>query len=343
MSNTPRVSVLMGVYNEEEYLERAIESVLEGTYENLEFVIVDDASTDRSAEIVRSYDDPRIVFLENDTNRGLTVSLNRGLERATGKYIARQDADDVSEPDRLARQVAFLERNEEVAVVGSGAYLIDGDGGVIDQRVGYCSPSFSDFLEKSHLVHGSIVARRSVLQEVGGYDELFRYGQDYDLWLRLVEHHRIANVSDPLYRLRIHDESVYFSRKDESALYGMLARDLATGRTDEEIKEELAAEGIERYYDYLGRDQQIAFHKDLATRYLRYGHTEPALEECRKVRRYGGLDVGTALLTLLGHAGADATTVVRWGMRRYLNLKTRLHNYRNCPYETGSTDHPGGR
>lgn len=321
----------MGVYNEEEYLERAIESVLEGTYENLEFIIVDDASTDRSAEIVKSYDDPRIVFLENNTNRGLTVSLNRGLERASGKYIARQDADDISEPDRLARQVAFLERNEQVAVVGSGAYLIDGDGEVIDHRVGYCSPSFGDFLEKSHLVHGSIVARRSVLEDVGGYDELFRYGQDYDLWLRIAKRHWIANIPDPFYRLRIHDKSVYFSRKDESALYGMLARDLATGRTDETMKDEIAAEGITQYYDYLDRDQRMAFHKDLATRYLRYGHTEPALEECRKARRHGGLDIGTALLTLLGRAGPDATKVVRWGMRRYLNLRTRLLNHRNCP------------
>ena len=332
MSETPQVSILMGVYNEERFLEDAIESILGQTYQHFEFIVVDDDSTDDSRSIARSFDDPRITLLENDENRGLTASLNRALEAATGTYVARQDADDCSEPDRLARQVAFLEEHEEVAVVGSGAYLIDHAGTVIDRRVGYCRPKFDEFLEKSHLVHGSILARHTVLEELDGYDEFFRYGQDYDLWLRLSKRYPVANVSDPLYRLRVHDDSVYFSRKDESVLYSMLARHLSTGEADEAVKDRLSTDGITEYYDQLDRTQRKVFHHDLATRYLRYGHAGAALKECRKARRFGRTAPKTVLLTLLGKAGPEATRAVRWGMRRYLNAKTTILNRLNCPY-----------
>jgi len=113
----PEVSILMGVYNEQEYLAESISSILNQTSENFELIIIDDASKDNFSEIVQQFDDERIRLLENKTNLGLTKSLNRGLDLAAGKYIARQDADDISEPDRLERQVAFLEDNEEIALV----------------------------------------------------------------------------------------------------------------------------------------------------------------------------------------------------------------------------------
>ncbi len=328
----PTISVLMGVYNEEEFLEEAIESILAQTFEDFEFLIVDDDSIDRSSEIVDSYDDDRIKLIRNETNQGLTVSLNRALDQATGKYIARQDADDVSEPHRFERQVSFLECHDDVALVGTGAYLIDGDGNVVDKRIGYCNPKFEDFLEKSHLVHGSILARRSVLEELGGYDEFFRYGQDYDLWLRLSKRYEVANIPDPLYRHRIHDEGVYFSRKDESALYTMFARHLVTGKTTREMKNELAESGIGRYYDLLDQSQREAFHQDLAVRYLRYGHLEQALEECKKATDCGGISAKTVLLSLLAIGGDTPTKVVRWTLRRYLNWKMRVTNRLTCSY-----------
>lgn len=334
MTGRPLISVLMGVYNEEEYLSKAIASILNQNYSNLEFLIVDDASTDETPNVLASYDDPRITVIENETNKGLTTSLNRALDRAEGKYVARQDADDISESERFTRQVSFLERNDNVAVVGTGTHLIDGNGDVVDLRIGYCNPDFEDFLEKSHLVHGSILARRSVLEELGGYDELFRYGQDYELWLRLSQRYEIANVPEPLYRLRIHDDSVYFSRKDESGLYSVLARDLAMNNAEESVRKEIEKNGIRYYYDLLDDDQRCEFHHDLATRYLRYGHVEPALEECRKARSYCGANPKNAVLTALAYTGPQGTQTVRWAMRRYLNVKTKLRNRINCPYET---------
>lgn len=327
------ISVLMGVHNEETHLKKAIDSVLNQTYENFEFIIVDDASADSSADIVRSYDDSRITLLENETNCGLTHSLNKALEHATGQYVARQDADDVSEPNRFERQIQFLERNEEVAVVGTGTTLIDGDGQAIDTRVGYCNPSFEDFMRKGHFIHGSIMGRQSVFEAVGGYDEFFRYAQDQELWLRLTRDHKLANIPDPLYRHRIHDDGVYFSRKEESALYERLARDLVTGEVDPEMKTELESDGILSYYDQLSADRRVDFHCDLATRYLRYGHTEQALEDCRNAREYDPYALRPLLLAGLAYAGPNITKGVKWAMRRYLNLKTRLLN-RVCPYGT---------
>ena len=329
----PTVSLLMGVYNEENFLTGAIDNILNQTHEDFEFIIVDDASTDQSPEIVSSYGDPRITLLENDTNRGLTYSLNRALEHAAGAYIARQDADDISHPERLERQVEFLEKNEDVAVVGTGAYLIDGDGRVIDRRVPKCDPSFEDFMEKGHLIHGSIMARRSILEEDGGYNEFFRYAQDQELWLRLAKDHPRANIPDPLYRHRIHDEGVYFSRKDESAMYGKLARDLVTGQTDPDMLEKLEREGVLAYYEELSPQRRASFHRDLATRYLRYGHTEPALEECQQAREYEPYALQNLLLSVLARTGPGGTKPVRWLMRRYLNIKTRVHNRVSCPYE----------
>lgn len=328
-----KISILMGVYNEAAYLPAAIESVLTQTHEDLEFIVVDDASTDDSVDVVRSYDDPRIILLENETNRGLTVSLNRALSEATGELVARQDADDVSEPDRLARQVAFLERNPSVAVVGTGAHLIDGDGTVLDTRIAYCNPTFEDFMATGHLIHGSILARRSVLEEVGGYDEFFRYAQDQELWLRLTDAgYEIANIPDPLYLHRIHDEGVYFSRKDESAMYSKIARDLVTGACDRADLETLEEAGLLAYYDRLSPERRASFHADLATRYLRYGHTGPALDECANAREYRPYAPGLLALSVLARLGPRAIDPVRWGMRRYLNAKTRLLNRFACPY-----------
>lgn len=326
------VSVLMGVYNDETYLRESIDSILEQTYDEVEFIIVDDGSTDNSPDHIQSYDDRRLTLIKNESNQGLTVSLNRALEHADGKYIARQDADDVSDPRRLERQVAFLEAHEDVAVVGTGAKLIDGTGAVLDRRIGYCNPTYEDFLEKNRLVHGSILARRDILERLGGYDEFFRYSQDYELWLRLANEYRIANIPEPLYSLRLHDESVYFSRKDKSVLYSKFAHDLASGTVDAETEAEVREEGILQYWEHLDDSERASVHRELAVRYLRYGHREPALEECRNVRSEEGWSLGLLGLFALAHGGDKVTSLARWGMRRYLNLKTRVRNRFSCPY-----------
>ncbi|HKQ33129.1 MAG TPA: glycosyltransferase family A protein, partial [Thermodesulfobacteriota bacterium] len=116
---TPKVTVLMTVYNGEKFLNEAIDGILNQTFRDFEFLIINDGSTDGSREIIKSYKDPRINLVDNESNIGLTASLNRGLSLAGGEYIARQDADDISLPERLEKQISILERNPDIALLGS--------------------------------------------------------------------------------------------------------------------------------------------------------------------------------------------------------------------------------
>src|SRR5258707_849690 len=131
---SPRVSVVMSVYNGEKYLGEAVDSILAQTFTDFEFIIIDDGSEDRSPELIEAYVDSRISFLRNEKNVGLTRSLNKGLQVASGEYIARMDCDDVSLPDRFAKQVAFMDANSGVGACGTWALDIDGAGKVIGRR-----------------------------------------------------------------------------------------------------------------------------------------------------------------------------------------------------------------
>lgn len=318
----------MGVYNGLPYLRKSIESVLSQQYENFEFIIIDDASTDNSANVVAKYaeDDERIRLLENQENIGLTASLNRALNEAQGDFVARQDADDLSDPRRFERQVQFLKTHPDVAVLGTGARLVDAAGDEIDRRVVLTDPSLSDLQSKNHLIHGSVLARRSVLEDVGGYDEFFRYSQDYDLWLRLAANHDIRNVPDPLYILREHRNSIYFDRMEESTLYAFLARGQSTGTIAPETVEAVRADGIRTLYDRLSDPLRAAYHRALARTYLRYGHPTEARVEVRKARDAGANGAGAYVPYLLSFAPSPVLSGLRRAVRKYLNLTTRVRN-----------------
>ena len=124
----PKISVIMPVLNAELYLKTAIESVLSQTIPDFEFIIINDGSTDKTEEIIKSYQDPRIIYIKNDTNIGLSKSYNLGIRASKGEFIARMDADDISFKDRFESQLEFLEAHQEVGVVGGGVILIDESG-----------------------------------------------------------------------------------------------------------------------------------------------------------------------------------------------------------------------
>ncbi len=223
---TPRVSVVMAVYNGERYLRGAVDSILAQTLSDLEFIIVDDGSTDETARILDAYADPRIVRLRNETNIGLTRSLNRGLAAARGTYIARQDADDVSLRDRLARQAAFLEANSACGVVGSTTLWTDDEGSEIQL---WRQPLDNDDLQHTlvrycPLIHGSTMYRLSAAQEIGGYNEALRTGQDYDFWLRMSETWDMACLPEVLYHYRWHPAMASQARQPEQARNATAAR-----------------------------------------------------------------------------------------------------------------------
>ncbi len=210
LSPSPLVTVLMTVYNGLPYLHEAVDSILHQTFTEFEFLIIDDASTDASADCIRSYDDPRIRLECNERNMGQAASLRCGLGLARGRYVARLDQDDRSISDRLEKQVAFLERRPEVAVVGSWGYSIDSYG----RRVEIWRGRVNDFGEfvgsvalcRSPLLHPSVMFRRDVVIDVGGYDASFAGAEDYDLWVRLaMRRHGASTLPEPLVLLRTHE------------------------------------------------------------------------------------------------------------------------------------------
>ena len=227
--NPPTVSVVMSVYNDKRYVQASIESVLNQTLSDFEFIIVNNASTDGSETILQDYAslDSRIRLLQFEVP-GLTNALNFALSHATGEYVARQDADDIMSPQRLEKQVRFLELNADVALLGTGITLIDVNGDELGVKL-YPSghESLCELLLKCEnpLPHSTIMCRKPVLDQLGHYDSLFVKAQDYALYLRLIQGHRVASLAEPLTYLRYRTDSIAFG--DESAdqvRFALLAR-----------------------------------------------------------------------------------------------------------------------
>lgn len=225
---TPRVTVLMAAYNAEDYLNQAIDSILSQTFSDFEFLILDDGSTDRTPDILADYasKDRRLELIHNNGNVGTTRSLNKGLALARGEYIARMDADDVSLPHRLEKQVEFLDRRPDVGVVGCqmevideadkpvGTYEVPCDHSMIVWKL-LCGRSFA---------HPSVMIRAAILREAGGYDPSLPHSQDFELWTRLTAHTRFANLPEIHVRYRTHPGAISRQRADVQRACVLTAR-----------------------------------------------------------------------------------------------------------------------
>jgi len=227
-----KISVIMSVFNGEKYIKEAVESILDQTYQDFEFIIVNDASTDNTEGMLEQFNDSRINIIRNDSNLGLTKSLNIALKHARGEYIARMDADDISHPLRFEKQVMFLENNKECLVVGTWLSVIDEKGREYGTWGEY--ESYEDIrnglLIKNQIGHGSAMIRRIALYNIGGYDEKFLFAQDYDLWLKLSEIGELWNIPEQLYSLRFWPECTSIAKKDLQAEFASLAREDALKR-----------------------------------------------------------------------------------------------------------------
>lgn len=203
-----KISVIMSVFNNEEYLNESIESIILQTYKNFEFIIVDDASTDQTSGILKEWlsKDRRIKVITNKENMGLTKSLNRAIQIAGGEYIARQDGDDVSLPERFEKQIEFFQKNPEIKILGTFGYIIDKQGDILGKEI--LSTSFQtikkEFIKRNPLMHTSVMIKKEVIDKVGGYDETFKTSQDYELWSRLLRTVKGDNVPLFLVKKRYH-------------------------------------------------------------------------------------------------------------------------------------------
>ena len=201
----PQVSVLMTIYNAAPYLEIALQSVLAQTFESWELIAIENGSTDESLAILDSFDDPRFKVFPLRENIGRTPALRRAFDMAQGEYSAVLDADDVSYPHRLARQVAFLQENPEVVLVGSWARLIDEHGselGTVSPPAGH-DALYQNLGSENPFIHSSSMYRSESASLVGGYPEHLIHAQDCGLWLRLAQQGRLGMIQEVLCDQRV--------------------------------------------------------------------------------------------------------------------------------------------
>lgn len=205
-----KATVLMPVYNGAKYVEQAIESVLAQTYTDFDLLIINDGSTDNSEELIRQYQDERIIYEPNEQNMGLIKTLNKGLDMIEGEYVIRMDADDICHPERFEKQIAFMDQNQHIAVAGSSVKRFN-ETGTLPQRYVFTEPIDvrTFLLFGSPLRHPAVILRNRVLQENGyRYDESLDTVEDYGLWQTISEKHLIGNLPDILLEYRINEEGI---------------------------------------------------------------------------------------------------------------------------------------
>lgn len=204
----PKVSFVMSVFNQERFLKKSIKSILNQSFKNFEFLILDDCSTDKSLRIIKSFKDRRIKVFQRQKRQRLAKGLNLLIKQAKGKYICRMDGDDISLVNRLKDQVEFLDKHPQVALVGAWVKIINDKGEIIGE---FKHPAKYQkireiILSRNCFIHPSVVFRKSVFEKIGGYDESLFYSQDYDLFLRLVIKYRCVNLPQFLLKFRWHPD-----------------------------------------------------------------------------------------------------------------------------------------
>ena len=236
----PLISVILPVYNAENYVATAIESILAQTYTDFELLIFNDGSSDRSKEIIRGYNDPRIKLFDDSMNAGLVARLNMGIELATGKYIARMDADDVALTTRFKKQVDFLESNPEIGVCGAWIYELATPD--MYERVYKYVETHEEIcvklLRQNSFAHPAVMMRRSVLMDHGiRYEQEYFPSEDFRLWTRLMQFTRFYNIPQTLLYYRVHPNqtsTLELPNKKSTGIKIQLISELLGGLTENE-------------------------------------------------------------------------------------------------------------
>ena len=208
----PLVSVLMPAYNAQSYLEKAIESILNQTFADFEFIITDDGSSDQTPLIIEEYakKDGRIIFLQNSQNLKISQTLNWGLEIARGEFICRMDADDWSYPERLAVQLDFLQVHPKVVICGADIEVCDQNLNILNSRT-YPKSDLQireRIFQINPFAHSVTFYRAETAKKAGGYDANFNLAEDYDLYFRMGKYGEFANIPKVLLKLRTHPQSL---------------------------------------------------------------------------------------------------------------------------------------
>ena len=247
--SVPLISVILPVFNGGAYLAQAVESVLTQTLADFELIIINDGSTDNSWEIIQNYarEDGRIKAF-SQTNKGLVATLNRGLGKARGAYLARMDSDDICFEHRFAAQAKALDDRPELGVVGGALALIDGEGRIVSKQTYPHGKRLKErLLYGSLLCHPLAMGRVELFRKVGGYRAYYRHCEDYDLWLRLSRLTELDNLTEILLFYRMHEANIT-SKHATTQIFGTLMAQgvyLIALRTGRDITAELAPPGAD--------------------------------------------------------------------------------------------------
>lgn len=214
----PLVSIIMSVYNAESLIDESLNSILNQTYSNLEIIVVDDCSTDSTTESLKKYKDDRLTIIYNDINKGLTINLNTALLLCKGKYIARMDADDISDLKRIESQVDFLEKHPNIDILGTQITELNGR-----KFLALLPLSNSDIKASlcfyNPIAHPTVMMRRSGNHFHLKYNEQVKKAQDYELWCRISSKSKFANLSKKLLRYRVHEGQISVKNKEEQIYF----------------------------------------------------------------------------------------------------------------------------
>jgi hypothetical protein len=244
ISDPPKVTVFIPVYNREQYIGPAIDSILAQSYPNYELLLIDDGSTDRSVEIMRAYTDPRIRLTSNGDNLGIPKTRNKGIELARGEYMAMLDSDDLAHPKRLEKQVAFLDRHPDYAEVGSWGQAIDAQGrplGRVKRKPVSPEDIHAHLLFVCCLNNRSIMARTAILQAYGYRNDYLRCA-DYELHVRLAKKYKLANLPEVLAFGRVHPyqdntpQTIAVGRAKRQEIAGFQLADLGVAFTETDLE-----------------------------------------------------------------------------------------------------------
>ncbi|MDD2916731.1 MAG: glycosyltransferase [Candidatus Gracilibacteria bacterium] len=217
--NNPLISIVLPVYNTADYLEACLESVLAQTYAHFECIVIDDASHDRSVVIIEQYarKDPRIRLLQNETNQGIGYTRNRGLEVASGTYIANFDSDDIAFPEWLETQLQYLETHPDTDIVGANFVFIDRLGNRLLEKNNF--PEHDRDIKKviplvCPIANNTVLIRKKCFDEMGAYRPSAHVAEDYDLWMRFRERYVFHNTQKSLVYYRVHGQNSIIRERD---------------------------------------------------------------------------------------------------------------------------------
>ncbi|MAD12583.1 MAG: hypothetical protein CMC04_07680 [Flavobacteriaceae bacterium] len=220
-----QISILMPVFNGEDYLHQSISSILNQTFKDFEFIIINDGSTDNSHEIISSFKDPRIKY-HSTKNNGLISALNFGLSLCSGDWIARFDCDDIAFPNRIKHQIDNIDKN--TVLIGSSVDVIDHNNIVLKNNISV--PIKHEeiinnlLLGKTSIFHPSVMIKKSAIKKIGGYNKLYKHSEDLELWLSISKLGEMKNLSKSLIRLRKHSSNISFLNIEEQMINGVIAR-----------------------------------------------------------------------------------------------------------------------